>query len=878
MKTEKTISIIGLILGLILISIAILITAQRLLLISGFPKGVDAYAHLTRIVWVLTRFPQMHWNPSWNSGTFFWLWSYPPFGALASVILVKFFSIGVTTSLSLVAFICFLAFSISFYFAIGQLAGFWLAIPVALLAVTTPALWSWWGHGGNYIRIWGLGLYGLSLASLISYIKSPKKFTYVLLTICLGLTLTTHMLFTALTILTCGGYILFAVGGLKNKIAVFLKTVGVAILISSFWYIPMMATTNSSRFLEPSTGGPVPFSDLFSLNYLTPFFSLPRHFTVVLIVFFLVAFWGLFWRRKNTQQTTWAAIPTFLIGVMGALFYAFGRNFVWYPKTLSASGFAPFASLPFVVIFAGLLLAGVLGAIFEKLKNSIWAITFSLLGVVLITFFFWKTPFFKFTVYDLSKKDTVQAQAIPPVKNLNLDENFRFGTDSAFVSDWFNYLYPNLSQTRDYIYQGIPYKSWQYFQEYTLWTQEGRYPEDEWLLDWYGIKYFTVGLASGNTRFEKFTLRPDLFEEKYVNSDKTYYIFEYKKAKPILSVTEATPILVIGKDEDYEIFVRSLALVGWGSDVVIPVYGGGDINKFDKTKLSFFPIIFLNRFTPTTSISERDLILNYLIAGGNILVEAAPESQILTWPGWSPVAQGQIIEVKNKWNFTKISDKLEISEQDFSPPLFGSDPWKVQKARVLESLDVENLFEISGQPVVVWKRFQKGGVVWSSFNLPYHAESYRNEKEVLLLAKFFNLSTSFKKSETVKILKNKPQERIWEVDKKMTGFVWKESWFPRWTISWKDSKNKKGDLISYKAGPSLSYFFLPQDAVYPIKIYANYHLNFLDYLGWVITILIFLCLIVYLIKGRILPPIFANLASALSKKIGEFWKREEDTQ
>ncbi|HJX45590.1 MAG: hypothetical protein A2V72_02400 [Candidatus Nealsonbacteria bacterium RBG_13_37_56] len=865
----------GLVVGLILVLLTTFLTAQKLSLISGFPKGVDAYAHLTRIVWILTRFPQINWNPSWDSGTFFWLWSYPPTGSILSALLVKIFGISVEASLTWVAFACMLIFALGLFATLSLWTGTWISIPITLLALTTPALWSWWGHGGNYIRIWGMAFYSLSLAIFVYYLKKPSRWVYIFLIIFLGLSLTTHMLFTALTVATIGGYTLFSVPGFKEKIIILVKTLGLGLLLASFWYVPMIFSTTGERFLEQSLGGPVKFSSLFSILPQEPFFSLPLYFTVFMVATFAAGVILIFFKHKLNSRL-WAVMSTFTIGLLGAFAYAFGRNFDWFPRSFSASGFAPFAAFPFIIIFSCLLAGGITGAVFNRFKYSLIIVFLSLGFSFGIIFILLNRNYSKYIIYNMTEKNQIQTYAIDPVKALPLDEKYRFGTDSAFVSDWFNFLYPNLSQTRDYIYQGIPYKNWQFFQEYTLWTQEGGYPEAQWLLDWYGVRYFTVGFASGNTKFDKFFSRPDLFEQIYADQKQNYYLFEYKNAKPILVASNATPVLVFGQDKDYEVFVRSLALGGLGSDTVIPVYGGENINKFDRSKLSFFPDIFLYHYKPTDSLAEKDLILDYVVNGGIVYIEAGPETQLLSWPAWSPVAQGQIIEIKDNWNFTFISEELGINEQEFSPPIYGNDPWKLLKGKVLDSLDVEILIKVLDQPVVVKKQFQKGYVTWSSMNLPYHAESFRNQKEVLLLTKLLNISTLPEKIGNVNLIKNKPEERIWEINGPGKGIVWKESWFPRWKITWTDSKGKRGISPHYLAGPSLSYIPLPQDATYPIRVNAIYHLNFFDYLGWIITVLVFIYLLFYIKGGEIFSNIFGGLSTRFSKKVKGWWEKDED--
>lgn len=875
MRKGRSKKVVGFVLSGIFVALVTYWMASRLSLLTGFPKGVDAYAYLTRTNWILTRFPQIHWNPSWDSGNYFWLWSYPPPGSIASALAAKILSLSVEQALSLVSFASFLLLAITLLATLTSWAGSWLALPVVLLAVTTPALWSWWGHGGNYIRVWGLGFYGLSMALFVQYLKRPKRLLYVLLAFTLSFTLTSHILVGGMTIATVGAYTLFAVQGWKKRLAVCLKTFGVAFPLAAWFYLPMIISKPGGRFFELVKDNPIRLSGLLAVNPRFPFFSLPLIFTASAILTLASACLGALWQRKKVELTTWAAVPAFLLGCLGAIAYLFFGHFSWYPPKAYISGFATFAMLPVLVIFVSFLLAGVLGVLFQKFKYSKGTIFFSFLACLLILVSSWQADFAQWRIYDMTQPGESQPLAILPVRELDHQPEFRFGTDSAFVADWFNYLYPDLPQTRDYLYQGILYKNWQYFLEYVFWTQENRYPETEWLLDWYGIRYFTAGLASSATKFDKFLTRKDLFGVKHKDEDSNFYVFEYYLARPILMTSGAKPILVFGSQEDYEILVRSFAFVGWGTDRVIPVYGGKALTKFSQSQLASFPTVFLYRYSPSVTNTENDLIKDYLGAGGRILVEAFPESEPQDWPSWAPVSQSGLLEVKEEWEFSDSSGLFEgLADKNFGPPAFGDDPWKVSSGSPREKAEI--WLKSKDSPVVVYKKTGQGEVIWSSLNLPYHGESYRHEEEIYLLGKLLEVSSRSERLYPVRIEKNQPQERRWVIKEKSTGLVWKESWLPRWKISWQDSQGDKGRTANFLAGPGLTYIPLPQQASYPLTIEANYHLLWYDILGWLVTIATAVILILYAFGEKILPLTVVGLKVRLANKLKGWWEKEEE--
>ncbi|MEK7212518.1 MAG: hypothetical protein AAB686_02485, partial [Patescibacteria group bacterium] len=376
-------------------------------------------------------------------------------------------------------------------------------------------------------------------------------------------------------------------------------------------------------------------------------------------------------------------------------------------------------------------------------------------------------------MYDVTSAESRQTIARSLVEPLSKDPGFRFGTDSAFVADWWNYLYPELPQTRDYIYQGIPYKQWQYFQEYVLWTREGRLPESQWILDWYGVRDFTVGFASANTKEQKFLSRPDLFSVKASRPDKKFYVFSYTKATPILSATEAFPVLIFGTQADYEVVVRAAALAGWGTNRVIPVYGGPPAGGFVIMDPAVFPVVFLYRIKLENAKQESRLA-SYLAAGGRVVVEAARPGENTKIPSWVPVTNVQSVPVDGVWNFA------QADETQFSPARFGDHPWNIVTGTPVAGAMVVR--SSGGKPVIVSQAVGKGTVIWSGLNLPYHAESYRNEYEVGVLGDLLAIPASPSALGTVQVIVNQPVKPEWIIREKARGLVWKDTYFPgRWS-------------------------------------------------------------------------------------------------
>lgn len=873
MKVDKSKKIVGLFLGAVLVAVIAYWVADKLLLTSGFPKGVDANAHMTRIAWILRFFPQINWNPFWDSGTPFWIWTYPPLTALLSSVLIKIFSLGVEQGMVLSGAVLMLIGVLGLYAAAWVISkSVLVSIFVSVLTVTTPAFWSWWGHGGNYARIWGLAFYFWSFAFLVWYLKKPSKIRFFLLVLFTSFSFGSHLLYGGLTFLTFGAYLLFAIPGWKKKIIEGIKILGTAFLLSSYWYFPLLLTSEpSGRYVEGAFGAPVIFKDLFILDPEKIFFTLPTRFTVIVLLAVILATILLI-KKRYQERLARAVVSGIGLGVLGSLIYILMGNIPGYPEKGYLAVFPPFATLPIFIFFSAYFLAGVLSGLSRRV-STILSLFLTILVIILFVF---SLPFEKEAIYDVSQPENAQIIAQGMISKIPLTPDFRFGTDSAFVADWFNYFYPDHPQTRDYIYQGVPHKTWHFYLEYVFWTQEGRYPEAEWLLDWYGVRYFTAGFASATTKHDKFLSRDDLFEVKQADEENLFYVFEYKKAKPVLTTSEAIPILVFGTQDDYKILVRNFAFVDWGTDMAIPVYGGEKLSGFDSKDLAFFPTIFLYRLQPKNHELTEGILNQYLDQGGRVLVEALPQKETQQWSTWAPVAESETIQLTNGWNFSSVKGELEgLSEKDFGPPVFGQDPWKVSWGE--PQVGAEVWLKTANHPVVLYKKVGKGEVIWSGINLPYHAESYRKEAEVYWLGRLFKIPSSKRKIAPIEIKKNQPEKRKWIIPEKATGLVWKESWFPRrWRIVWTDSQGQRQKVFSYLAGPSLSYIPLPQEAVYPLIIEASYRLSFLEILGWVVSLATFLFLFVYSFEGKVFPPFITRTKTRFSNKLGSWWEKEEE--
>lgn len=859
------------ILGSFIVLIAAAWMAINLGLLTGFPKGVDAYAHLFRIRYILEYFPQLSLNPLWNSGTPYWLWSYPPFSSLPPSALVAFLGLAPEMAMTYVAAFHLILFFVGLFFVSWVLGkNFWFAIGLATLAALTPATWSWWGHGGNYVRLFGMGWWIWALALFFLHLKKGGRFFYGFYTLVAVLAFGTHFIFVNLLGLLIGLVIVFAISGIKEKIRAGFIYLGVPFLLTSYWLIPMLLTSGGkSRFVQGAFAKPLEFRHFINLDPNFPYFTLTFLFTGVILIALLVGISRIL--KPRLEKLHKGIILGLGLVSFVQIGYLLVGNIPNWPEKGYLAVITPGVSLPIIIVHGFLFTATALGRGWRgKIGNFINPALALILVLVSFSYIKPLVPSLQKGLYDVSREGQHQPEAMEVISRAELSPNYRFGTDSAFVSDWFNYVYPNISQTRDYIYQGIPYKNWQFFQEATIWAAPDRYDETEWLLDWYAIEYFSVGKASENTQFDKFIQREDLFEN--IADIPFFYLFRYKKAKSILSVPKAPVLLIVSEEEEYETLVRLLALGGLGSDRVLPVWGGKDLRGITLDQMKSFDGLILYNYQADSEAIKR--LAFYIRDGGKVFIEEnLGEEDEKSFS--EPFPFRRIAEDEREiWNLSgELVDEKEA--ENFAPADFEGSPWKINIATEIYDWGKPILFS-KGEPVIIEGSLGGGKIIWSGINLPYHALSFRNEIEAYvfekILTRLFNDFKKEKELEKISWDKWSPQKRTLTTRVNGKGILIKESWFPNWKANILVN-GRKEQLKIYKAGPNLMYIPLNLRAEeYELNIYYTHRV--VEIFGWVLSGTTLVLLLIYLKKGKI--PFLSSTRTRLMNKVSGWWDKDEE--
>src|SRR5881397_4380857 len=157
---------------------------------TGFPKGTDAYSHLTRLRFVADFFPRHEWLYSWAAGmpTFE---TYPELPYLAAAPVTKL--LGAPAALILIAFAGFSLIGLGLYGTVRTATGSSVGGLVAALgAVGSMATWTWIVNGGVYARVFAAGLAACACWAASRWLGGGGRIAFAITALLLAAALASH--------------------------------------------------------------------------------------------------------------------------------------------------------------------------------------------------------------------------------------------------------------------------------------------------------------------------------------------------------------------------------------------------------------------------------------------------------------------------------------------------------------------------------------------------------------------------------------------------------------------------------------------------------------------------------------------------------------
>lgn len=860
-------------------------------LFEGFPKGLDVYAYLFRIKYVSSYFPNIFWNPLWNSGVPTFTWSYPPLLAILGTALHKILGLSIELSLTSIAFIGMVLLGMGVYGIVYEATRTrtWGIFTMAIL-FSIGGIWGWWADGGNYPRVLAIGFWALFVFLLASYLRTRsggKQNKWLWLGTILGLhfCLTTHLL-TGVLALAVGGWLILVLAQ-KDRLKEILRVLGVGFLTAFYWYGPLFLTGHQAgSFLGGGVNqGAIPFRDFLDLNLKQPFYSWPKGLAFLVaagaglsLLSLLISF--LLPRLKTLRRA--GEIGFILALILGGLvFYEIANTFSWYPDKLFINGLPALSAFFLTSLFA-ILVAGVgIGSLLAAIPFG-WAR--ELIGVLLLLSLlpFWPiaqeslaaTKKLVFNVGDEATygKKLEDLSLQPSFRKLLLgrkrEPNYRFGTDTAYVSDWWNWEYIDYPQTKDYFAQGVTYPHWQFWMENQIWKDLDNYEETNFLLDWYGIKNFAVGIPRAKTK--KFLAREEDYK-KLVCSEiarEDACEFEFSQARPILASTNQPVVLVIGEPESYETVFRTWAKTGLGSRSLIWLKGPKSVEKLRSSDLGGISAVFLYGYQNSPLMVEKKL-KKFVEEGGGLIIEANRDQEDEgKLPDPFPVVEVDKSLISEEWELRGGDSELgqEIGWQNFSPPDYEGGGWGVALVQETKSW-AQTVAYAQGKNLIVAGKLGKGRVVWSGMNLPFHLLTYKNDEEKVFLQKAVLWVLQEEESQETSFKANfvNPHKFSISVDSPARGVLFKESYVSGWKA--KAGRNK---VKIWRAGPDLMYVSLAKVKSFPATVEFTYHLFLFEKIAFLISLLTLVGIIDYLFGGRILKKLTSRIQSSTLLKEEEY--------
>jgi hypothetical protein len=832
------------------------------------PIGDEALAMMGKMKYLAQNFPNFSWNYEWDGGQpGFWI--YLPFPFMIGALLVKIFNFTYPYTLILMGLFSYCCIAVGVYGITFRLSKNYLAaILASFLAITCQGIW-YWDAAGYYARTFGMGFYFLTLWMVVALMQEiekqksvfplPKK-EFLLTIFFLFLTLYSHALPNNLIVGTIIFLFFVSFKNFGQKLLSIIVVLGTGIMLSAFFYF-LMWQANLQYYNQHA------LSTIFSPHYPRLFWNLkvfegysgaPEVSFLILpfvLVLFLLSGIKRFQSGFLTSLEKRILLCFLLIFGISVAYALQGTLFI--PKIIYIL-LLP-GDLPFFTSIFGAILIGVLLTSFLNKFPKIFQYLIPLIFIGIVGFFTFNGSFFTFEdkwsrrLNDDDKGFLTNMVVDPDSKN------YRMGTTNPLWAESFNYFY-EVPQNRGYfISAGSPYTDWQFWQNSTIWDIKYDYPETDFLIDWYSVKWVLTTDSAVDSSFQKFKASPQRYDLVYQRNP-NYYEFIPKKVSPILSAINTANLLVIGnKKTAYDLVIRNLAQININSQELIPVRGKEFIDEYSLSELKQFQIIYLYDYKFKSGKKASDLLNEYVKNGGGLIVEGVAKSIL-----FDPLPKGKMIEdqISGNWDF-QVNEHAVTEGVDFSlfsPALYNSiDPWKIVYPDKTDGYDT--LLSVKGKPLMLSRNLGEGRIVFMGFNLNYHITANRNKEESKLLKNIINWVSKDQLNRVEKVDYEakfiNPERREIIVNSPAKAILNKEYNFPVWK-AYIAQNNSQKELKIYNGGLDQQYVLLPSDLKTPYTVVLKYTRWPIEKIGFAVSGITFIILLIYLFEGILYPPFIAR--------------------
>ena len=779
---------------------------------TGFPKGTDAYAHLTRLELVADSFPRHEWLYGWSAGMPAFE-TYPELPYLAAAPIAKIF--GAPVALMVIGFVGLSLLGIGLFGTVRTATGSTIGGLVAALgAVGSMATWAWIANGGVYARVLAAGLAACACWAAARWLGRGGRLAFAATALLLAAAIASHQFVGAVFAFGIGIAVLAhpGPGRLRRAFALAVAT----FLLASPAIVPALVRYGgfASTFLgldRPQLASPV--------AVLVD----PLHVGVALVPLVVIALVAAWPPRRGAVLL--------VIALALACAYLFAPDLGIPSRLYYVNGIEPFTVTFFVAVIAALGAGFALGIARDAARPGWRRHGAAAIATLIVAANLWLGP----SAYRASSgypqvEDTSAAKSIEDLarRTIRVDGNdvtHRFLPATASESVWFSYLYAK-PQLRDYYLQGVVHPDWLAWANAAIYNAPLNEARFRAALDWFAIDGFTTfddpNFTGNLARFE----RGDLVRRVAMSDPPVYRQYAVNTPSTIWRPTNAKLLVVVGGREEYDGVARMSLDRGARPGTLVPIWWQDTADRIPSDLLQRAQAVLVEdgRFGDRAA-AERALAA-YATGGGRVLLDAHGASDGLpaSWP-----VDGATDEAIAEW---QLNASTPLRVQEFSPARYDDGPWGAPVATAVRA-DARVLLDQNGRALIAERGVGSGTFVWIGGNLLYHAKAYGNAIEAdYLMGLFGPIGADASAAGDARLIDpERSSVRVFGA----SGVFVSESYHPKWTARWSDGSA----LPVYYAGPGLIYVPVPsRDGAMTLELGRTWT----DFGVWGLVVLgLFLC-------------------------------------
>ena len=744
---------------------------------SGFPKGVDAYQHLTRLKFVADWFPHHDWFYAWAAGMPMFD-NYPGLAYVSVLPLVRLF--GEVWALEFIALAAMLAFALGLYGHLRTRTGDARTAGIATaMVVTSMAIWHFITASGVYARVAAMGFGGLAWWAHAKALEGKSGKWWALTAILIAATIASHPVTGAFV----AGYIAIVqlstrgLGGIRPLFA----------LGALSFLLAAQPIISSVGF---GVGGTILGVDRPELGYSDPSELIAPQYTgfVALLVPALVVVLQLrrrFWRAVGAG-----------VGLLGVVAYMFAPNLHVPTRYYYINGIDPATAIYFLAIVGGLAFAALAPSLPGGIRRVVYVGTTAL---VVVNAILGVQAMYAFQfVNDTSLPTATEQIARRSLASVDgADLRHRIAPLSATESVLFNY-FAKKPELRDYYAFAQLNVDWLYWAYDTLYHPPINPARYQAVLDWYGLDELTVSQV--DTKGEADIAALDFMRLDPDTRNTQFRLYRYLTPSTLAALTAAPLTVVVADRSGYDRTARLLFDAGASPRTRVPIWWSETLATLPDeltTRASAVLIVGDRLGDPTRAAARTDELTAH---GAKLVWDVGDLAATATLPAPWPAERLQRV-VLDRWDVVDRGGR--IRSEDFSAASYDGEPWGASApagARGTVELSA------SGQPIIVSSARGQGTLTILGGNLLYHAQSKANAAERGYVLSFLGPPANGAEREPVWRFVD-PERR--EIESDGTAVVLKESRYAKWQAHMIDADGRVRTVPIFYAGPGLMLVLPP---------------------------------------------------------------------